>query len=363
MKSKYIAILSSGTGGHVYPAYTVSQEFIKKGYKILWIGTNNGIENRIVNNKSITIKHISARGIRGKAFTSVIKSIFMFFKSIFQSFIIYNKYKPVLTFGFGGFVSVSGVLVSFLYRIPVIIHEQNSVPGTANKINYFFSKKIFETYPNSFNKNIDKIIHTGNPVRKAFSSLTTPEEKFKTDKSYLNILIIGGSQGSDFFNECLPFVFSHFDNKNISITHLSGLNKSDNVLEKYKKYDLDVKVLDYSDNIEKLYEWSNLIICRSGSTSISEIAKIGRAAILVPFPFATDEHQLKNATFLANQSACMLVKQQETFTEDLVNIINILLNDQRRMYILSKNIQDIFPNDTINIILKETEKILNNIDD
>tara|TARA_Y100000590_G_scaffold245008_1_gene275385 strand:- start:5047 stop:6129 length:1083 start_codon:yes stop_codon:yes gene_type:complete len=359
MTEKFISILASGTGGHVYPAYTIANELVKKGYKIIWIGTKEGIENSVVKNDSIVIRHIDSAGIRGKSFFKKITGFFLLFKSMFQVYFIIKKYKPVLVIGFGGYVSVSGSIISYFFKIPLIVHEQNSIAGSANKINYFFSKLVFETFPNSFSKVEKKIIHTGNPVREIFSSLEKPEEKYISHNPYLNILIMGGSQGSSFFNECLPFAFSYFDNQNISIKHLSGKDNKDIVKERYKKYNIKAEVIEYANDVDTLYNWSSLIICRAGSTTISEISKIGRAVISVPFPYATDNHQFYNANYLANQSACILIEQTDTFVEDFVNTINILLNNQKRMYTLSKNIQEIFPKDTIKTIIDRSTQIIN----
>ena len=360
MTDKFISILASGTGGHVYPAHTVATEFVKRGYKILWIGTKKGIENKIIKHESIILKHISSTGIRGKPILQKIVGILSLFKSIFEVFLLMREYRPKLTIGFGGYVSVPGSIISYFFRIPVVIHEQNSIAGTANKINYFFAKKTFETFPNSFSKFSEKIVHSGNPIREVFLNLEKPEEKYKSHNSYLNILALGGSQGSAFFNECLPFAFSHFHNKNISITHLSGVSNAKLVEDRYKKYKINATVSEFTEDIDVLYDWANLIICRSGATTLSEISKIGRAIILVPFPHATDNHQFYNASYLANQSACILIEQSDAFVESFVNTINIVLNDQKRMYTLSKNIQKVFPKDTISIIVDQSIELIKN---
>ena len=353
---KVIVITASGTGGHVYPAYTMALEYIQKGYNIIWIGTKNGLENRVINHESINIVHISSQGIRGKSFLKKILALLYFIKSIFQSFIILRKYKPGLVLGFGGYVSVGASLSSYFLSIPVVTHEQNAIAGTANKINYYLSNKVYETFPLSFNKTNNKIIHTGNPVRSCFDNITKPEEKYSDINASINILILGGSQGSSFFNTTMPFAISHFYSDNISIKHISGFYNDKNVKEKYTKYNINASVLPYSDNINDLFDWSCLVICRAGSTKISELAKIGRASLLIPFPHATDDHQLLNANHLAINSATILLEEKEDFIENFVSIVNILLNDQKRMYMLSKNIQNIFPENANKFILEDSLK-------
>ena len=355
---KIIAILASGTGGHVYPAYTIAQEYIALGYKVLWIGTKHGLENKVIDNTSITIEHISSQGIRGKSLLKKIISLFNFMRSIYESIILIRKYQPSLTLGFGGYVSVAPSIASFILSIPVILHEQNATAGTANKVNYYLAKRVYETFPLSFKKNSNKIMHTGNLIRTSFNQVTKPKEKYIDNKTCINILVMGGSQGASFLNNTMPFAFSHFHLNNISIKHISGPSHSKSVIDKYKKYSINAEVLTYSNSIEELYDWSDLVICRAGSTSISELAKVGRAVLLVPFPHATDNHQFINASYLAKNSAAILLEEKVEFIENFITSVNILLNDQKRMYTLSKNIQEIFPSDSINIITNDTLKLI-----
>ena len=356
--TKTIAILASGTGGHIYPALCIAQEYINQGYKILWIGTEKGLEDKIINNPSIIIEKISSQGMRGKSLSKKLISFLKIFISIIQSIKIFRKYKPSLVFGFGGYVSVSSSLSAYLLSIPVIMHEQNAIAGTANKINYYFSKRVYETFPLSFNISNSKIIHTGNPVRPSFNQLTPPEDKYTENKSSINILVMGGSQGSRFLNNTMPFALSHFYNNNLCIKHITGSNDHNAIKDKYTEYKLESEVIVYSNKIDKLYEWADLVVCRAGSTSISELAVIGRASILVPFPHATDNHQLLNANYLAKNSATILIEESDDFVEKFVSIINILLNNPKKIYSLSKNIQNIFPKNTINKIIEDSLKVI-----
>ena len=355
---KIIAIIASGTGGHIYPALSVAKEYINLGYKILWIGTPNGLEDKIINDPEIIMEKIHSQGIRGKSFSKKIFSLLYVFKSVIQAFKIFKKYKPSMIFGFGGYVSVSSSFVGFIMSIPVILHEQNAVAGTSNKINYFFAKRVYETFPLSFDKNSSKIIHTGNPVRDSLKNLTKPENKYSSTMSLINILVMGGSQGSRYLNTTMPFAFSHFHNRNISIKHITGANDHKIVSNKYQEYDLNAEVITYSDNISLLYDWADLVVCRAGSTSISELAIIGRASLLVPFPYATDNHQVRNAQYLAKNTATILLEESDDFVENYVSIINILLNDSKKIYSLAKNIQNVFPKDTMNNIINDSIRFI-----
>ncbi len=177
--------MQSGTGGHIYPAYTMAQEYINLGYKVLWVGTKNGLENKVIDNSSITLEHISSQGIRGKSLLTKILGLFYFMKSIYESYNLIKKYKPSLSFGFGGYVSVAPSIASYLLSVPLMVHEQNAIVGTANRINYYFAKRIYETFPLSFKKNNTKIMHTGNPVRPSFDKISNPEDKY-SDSEYID---------------------------------------------------------------------------------------------------------------------------------------------------------------------------------
>ncbi len=355
---EYIAIFSSGTGGHVYPALALSSNYIKKNYKILWIGTRQGIESKVISDESIELVFINSQGIRGKSFLKKIFGIFKVFISIYESISILKKYKPKLVFGFGGYVSFAGIFSSFILRIPRVIHEQNAIAGTANRINYYLASQVFETFPSCFRKYSSKILHTGNIVREKMNAVSGPDKIYKTNELQLRILVIGGSQGSSFLNNSLPFIASHFVKNSLSIKHISGKSNQRLLIEKYKKYDIDVEVIEYSDNIEELYEWCNLVVCRSGSTTLSELGKIGRASILVPFPYATDNHQLLNANYLAQNSAAIVIEQNDSSIENFVITLNLLLLNNDRLFSLASNIKNIFPNNTIDIITKNTLKLI-----
>ena len=355
---KYAVIFSSGTGGHVYPALRLAEDLIKEKYKIIWVGTVNGLENTVVKNDSISIKHISATGFRGKKLLTKFMSIFLLFKSIYESYKILKNIKPDIVIGFGGYVSISGALVSFLLRIPFVIHEQNAIAGSANHLSFYFANRVYETFPGSFAKFNNKIIHTGNLVRNKFLNCKNPEEIYSENIFHLKILVLGGSQGSSFINKTLPFAISHFPKDIVEVKHISGVGKSENIQEKYDSYGISAKVIEYSDDINKLFDWSSLIVCRAGSTTISELASIGRACILIPFPNATDNHQLKNAEYLSDNSAAITLQQTDDFIENFVTTTNFLILKHERLYSLAQNIKKIFPKNASFMIIEDIKKII-----
>ncbi len=346
---KNILIVASGTGGHVIPAKNIASLLIDAHYVVTWIGTKHGIENKIVADKRITFKYLNSSGIRGKSFFHKIKGSINLFRSIIQSLIHIKRVKPIFMMGFGGYITVPVSIAAFIMRVPIYAHESNSIPGTANKINNLISKRTFQTFPGTFSKN-KKIVHSGNPIQESFSNITRPEIKYKHRKEILNILIFGGSQGARFFNQTIPKCISNFDNK-FRIKHISGNKDHISVQKIYANLQISSEVLEFSHEMELLYDWSDIIISRAGSMTLSEICKAGRAAILVPFLYATDRHQYFNAKFLEASMAAIIIEENDSFSLELNKSLAKLYNDQELLLKLSKNGKNLFPQDSSAIIL------------
>ncbi len=355
---KTIAIFSSGTGGHVYPANTLAQDYLAKKFHVIWIGTKDGIENKIVNQKEIDLFHVKSKGFRGKQIIEKIQSLLYLLVSFVQVFSLMRKNKPCLVIGFGGYISLPGIITAFLLRIPRVIHEQNAIAGTANRICYYFANKVFETFPGSFKKFNTKIIHSGSLVRNELSNCSKPEDIYNSNSFFLKILVLGGSQGSVYFNSILPFALSHFSRDRFEVKHICGVGKLADTEKKYHDYGIKSSVIEYSNQMSDLFDWSTLVICRSGSTTLSELSIIGRACILIPYPYATDNHQYKNAEYLSNNSAAITLNQDDNFIENFVTTINLLLNNESRLHALAQNIMTVLPYNGKDIIIKSNSQYL-----
>tara|TARA_B100001248_G_scaffold49278_1_gene31643 strand:- start:14323 stop:15420 length:1098 start_codon:yes stop_codon:yes gene_type:complete len=356
-----IFIVASGTGGHVIPAKNIACLLLDSNYLVTWIGTRHGIENKIVNDKRIDFKYLNSSGIRGKSLFNMIKGFLNLFRSLVQSIIHIKKGKPIFIIGFGGYISVPVSIAAFIMRVPVYVHESNSIAGTANRINNLLSKTTFQTFPETFSSS-KKNIHSGNPIKDSFSNITQPDVKYMHGKETLNVLIFGGSQGSSFFNQTIPSCISKFGDK-FKIKHISGNRDRLLVEETYSKNLISSDVMEFSHEMDLLYDWSDIVISRAGSMTLSEICKAGRAAILVPFLYATDKHQYFNAKFLEDNMAAFIVEENDSFAEELDKILSQLYNNQELLLKLSKNGKNLFPEDSSAIILKnipELNEKLNN---
>ena len=352
---KNIFIVATGTGGHVIPAKNIASLLINSNYTVTWIGTKHGIENQIVNDKRICFEYLDSSGIRGKSIFHMIKGTINLFRSILQSLVHIKKGKPIFMIGFGGYITVPVTIAAFIMRVPVYAHESNSIPGTANKINNLMSKTTFQTFPETFS-DCQKIIHSGNPIQESFSNITPPEVKYENRKKTLNILIFGGSQGARFFNQTIPNCISKFGNK-FKIIHISGKNNRISVERIYNSHNVASEVLEFSYEMDLLYDWSDVVISRAGSMTLSEICKAGRAAILVPFLYATDKHQYYNAKFLEDSMAAIIVEENDSFSKVLSKCLIKLYSDQEILLKLSKNGKNLFPEDSSAIILNNIPEL------
>ena len=308
-------ISAAGTGGHVFPALEFGKECIKNDHEVVWIGTKNGIENRVVP-KDIKLLTIPMRGFRGKNFFSKIVSLFGLIVSIFKSIYYIQKNKIDYIVCFGGYISLPVGLSAWICRIPLFLHEQNAVMGTSNKVLKKFSKLIFLGFSTN-EPATKKMILVGNPIKKLdkSSSLNPKQEP-------LRIYITGGSQGSEFINQNIPIALNALEMP-LEVRHQSGSGKSSGVKELYSN-DISVEVKEFYDLPQDSIVWSDFIISRAGALSLSEAMSLKRGSVMIPLPSAIDNHQLLNAINIEDLGMGLVHEESESIeslSKKLKNII------------------------------------------
>lgn len=313
---KRIVIMAGGTGGHVFPALAVAQWFLDKGWDVSWLGTHKGLESKVVPQNGIEIDWLSVSGVRGKGLISKVSSVFKLIKACGQAFIILRRRKPDVVLGMGGFVAGPGGLMAKVLGIPLIIHEQNRIPGTTNRLLAKFANQVLEAFPNSFKKEV-KAKCTGNPLRKEFYSQS--KEKEAIEERNVRILIIGGSQGAQALNEAIPDALSTL--QGIDVWHQTGAVMEQQVAKRYRDLGMKSKATAFIDDMVSAYRWADIIICRAGAMTISEVAAMGLPAILIPLPNAIDDHQMANARYLSESGAGLILPQKELNTKNLTDLI------------------------------------------
>jgi UDP-N-acetylglucosamine--N-acetylmuramyl-(pentapeptide) pyrophosphoryl-undecaprenol N-acetylglucosamine transferase len=348
MGNPIVVIMAGGTGGHIFPGLAIAKELIAHGYSVHWLGVEGGIEKNIISQHKIPMTLIKATGIRNK---NIFKKIFAAtnaFTSIFKIIKLFYKIQPVYVMGFGGYVTGSGGLVSRLLNIPLVIHEQNSTVGFTNKILAKFATKIFEGFKGTFPPKFADKLHTyGNPVRDEIYKITG----WKMHKP-CRILILGGSQGASFLNNIAVELITLYDSK-INIWHQTGRNDIKKCITAYSKYgNLQVKVEEFINDIATAYQWADLVICRSGALTISELIAAGRPSILIPYPHAVDNHQYKNGAYLVHNGAAILFQQQQIDASKLIETINQLCAHPEKLEKMAIAAKKLANRNTTSLIVK-----------
>jgi UDP-N-acetylglucosamine--N-acetylmuramyl-(pentapeptide) pyrophosphoryl-undecaprenol N-acetylglucosamine transferase len=330
---KTILVMAGGTGGHIFPALAVAEVLKHKGARIEWLGTRNGLESRLVPDQNYPIHYIDIGGLRGKGIKTLLLLPFRLLKAMIQTFKVYQQTKPDVVLGMGGFVTGPGGIVGWLTGRPLVLHEQNAIAGLTNKILFRFARKVFAAFPGAFAAD-NKLSVVGNPVRKSITEIPAPNERNHQETSHLHLLIIGGSLGATALNEIVPAAISlmlncehHFEK--IVVRHQCGEKHLDATEKNYELLNnkeplIKINIMSFIDNMAENYAWADLIICRSGALTVSEIAAAGVASILVPFPYAVDDHQTANARYLAEADAAILIQQNELNSEKLASILSNL---------------------------------------
>ncbi len=329
---KRVLIMAGGTGGHIFPGLAVAKELQKRDWNVFWLGSHKGMEEEILAKTNISLSLIHVAGLRGNGLLGWLKAPFLISKSVMSTIVIIKKIKPHLVIGFGGFVSGPGGLAAYLLGIKLFIHEQNAIVGMTNRYLSKLANKVFLGFPNAFgDKNVKsdkKISVVGNPIRDEIKSIIRIEKKLTEN---LNLLVIGGSRGARALNLKLPKILNSITAKRLKVIHQSGKGNLESTIKEYQKISCDVEVFEFIENIAESLAWADVVICRSGASSVAEIAAVGLTAIFVPFPFAVDDHQYFNALWLSDNNAGVIIRDNDLGSMESKKIISDLLSSKNEI--------------------------------
>ena len=318
-----VLIMAGGTGGHVFPALAVADELRLRGVPVVWLGTKAGIESRLVPQAGYPIEWMSVTGLRGKNSITLLFAPVRLILACWQAFIVLLKRKPCAVLGMGGFASGPGGLMAWIMRKPLLVHEQNAIPGMTNKILARLATVVLQAFPGVFKK----ASTTGNPVRQSICDISEPEqrvaERSSEDDEGLRLLIVGGSLGAVRLNEIIPQALAEIEtDQRPHVVHQTGLKNIDSAKANYADADVKANIVAFIDDMPGAYEWADLVICRAGAMTVFELAAAGSASILVPYPHAVDDHQTHNAYYLEAAGAAIIKQQHELTVKWLVDVIN-----------------------------------------
>ena len=332
---KPVMILAGGTGGHVFPALAIANELQGRGVPIVWVGTENGIEAKLVPAAGFPLLTVHIQGIRRKGLLQYLSAPVIITRALSESIRIVVKQKPCVLLGMGGFVAGPCALVGVLLRKPLIIHEQNSVLGLTNRILAPICKKMFTGFP--IVENNKKVEFCGNPVREDLRNIEEPDTRLAARTGPKRILIIGGSQGAAALNQIVPPGIEKLSASiPVDIWHQTGKGRMHEVTTAYKKFNSNARVSEFVEDMAEAYQWADLIICRSGAITLAEIAAVGLAAVLVPYPYAVDDHQTSNASRFVAAGAAYLIPESDLNADKLSELLAQLVSDTKQLVSMAR---------------------------
>lgn len=346
--------MAGGTGGHVFPALAVAEELRQRGVVVRWLGTRKGIEAELVPANNIAIDYIKVEGLRGTGIRRLLKAPFLLLLALVQSLGVISRFKPDVVLGLGGFASGPGGVAAWMVRKPLVIQEQNARAGTTNKLLAKIARRILVAFPGA----LPGGEHTGNPVRREIVNLPAPELRLTEERSKPRLLILGGSLGARAINDLVPRVLARFpENARPQVIHQCGARHLETTRDAYRQAGVDADVLPFIRDMARAYGWADFVVCRAGALTIAELAAAGVGSLLVPYPYAIDDHQTSNAQWLAASGAATVIQQSELTEEVLFNYLEERLFKREKLLAMANAARSMAKNDAAEVIADVCEEV------
>lgn len=348
--NKKVLIMAGGTGGHIFPALGIAHHLQTLGVSVEWLGTKKGMESELIPQTGIPIHYISISGLRGKSSLSKVLAPFSIVIAIFQAIGKILKSKPSCVLGMGGFVTGPGGVAAWILRKPLLLHEQNAIAGFSNQLLYPMATTVMEGFAGAFIRkqeitkssllkrlcNGDKAIHVGNPLRQEILDCPPPQQRYaeSDNQSGIKLLVLGGSRGALAINQLIPELLKDFSAAGkIDLWHQCGKQNIQSCKAYYKELGIEEspnrRIVPFIDDMAEAYCWADVVICRAGASTVSEIAAIGIPAVFIPFPFAVDDHQTENAIIMQKIGAAWVLQQNELSTAALESVLIQFIEDKK----------------------------------
>jgi len=323
--ARTILVMAGGTGGHVMPAMAVADYMRGSGWLVVWLGSKQGMEATLVPKHGYQMEWIRFSGLRGKGFIRLALLPLNLLIAFWQSARVIFRVRPDVVLGMGGYVSFPGGMMASLLNRPLVVHEQNSIAGLANRVLAGVADYVLSGFPGVLKKSR----WVGNPVRESIAQLPPPPLRFASHGDRLQLLVLGGSLGAQALNQVVPSALGLVpESQRPRVTHQSGAKHLESVRHGYQQAGVSVHAVPFIEDMAASYAAADLVICRAGALTVSELAAAGVASILVPFPHAVDDHQTYNARFLADAGAAVLVQQTELSSRRLADLLLALTRER-----------------------------------
>ena len=346
--SRSIMIMAGGTGGHIFPALAVADVLRGEGWKVIWLGAPNSMEAELVPKHGYEMAEVRFSGLRGKGLLRKLLLPLNLAIALWQSAVAMFVHRPDVVLGMGGYITFPGGMMAALLRRPLVIHEQNSVAGLSNKVLARIATRVLSGFPDV----LPGALWCGNPVRDSIAQIAEPNARFAGREGRLNVLVVGGSLGAKAINEALPAALALMpEASRPQVLHQTGRQHHAAVAELYRAAGVQADIRPFIDDMAASYAAADLVICRSGALTVAELAAAGVASLLIPFPFAVDDHQTHNARFLSERGAAVLLPQTELNAQRLAEFFKEF-SGREKLQVMAVQARNLAKTDAAQIVAK-----------
>jgi len=336
-----VLIMAGGTGGHIFPGLAVADRLRHRGINVRWLGARGGMECQRVPAAGYPIDVVDITGLRGKGAVRWLLMPWKLLRAVFQAFRLLGMQRPSCAISFGGYAAGPGGLAARLRGIPLLVHEQNRIPGMTNRVLAKLSDKVLQAFPGTWAGQFDAET-CGNPVRKSVVDLETPGLRMDGREGPVRVLITGGSQGARALNLTVPSALANLSGQQeVHVRHQSGKGQATNTREAYLAAGVKAEVTEFIDDMAAAYGWADIVVCRAGALTVSELAAAGVAAVLIPFPYAVDDHQTRNAEFLVEVGAAVLMPESAMDEKTLAEALEPLVSDRKTLLAMAQKAREV----------------------
>jgi UDP-N-acetylglucosamine--N-acetylmuramyl-(pentapeptide) pyrophosphoryl-undecaprenol N-acetylglucosamine transferase len=320
-----VMVMAGGTGGHIFPGLAVADELRARGVPVVWLGGSQGLETTLVPKAGLPLEQVRMAGVRGKGIPTLLAAPWRLARAVRQALDIMKRHRPRAAIAFGGYASAPGGVAARLSGVPLLVHEQNRVPGLTNRLLARIARRVLCGFPGTFAHDAGAV---GNPVRAAIAALPPPSQRFAGRGGALRVLVLGGSQGARALNRALPAALSRLPAGAFEVRHQAGRGGLDDARAAYAQHGVAAQVDPFIDDMAAAYGWADVVVCRAGALTLAELCAAGVGAVLVPFPHAVDDHQTRNAEYLVERGAAILRPEGAQLAETLSTALADLAADR-----------------------------------
>lgn len=331
-----VMIMAGGTGGHIFPGLAVAKVLRERGIPVTWLGADGAMETRLVPQHDIHVDTLAISGLRGKGKLALLGAPIRVMRAIRSAGYVLRDRSPRAVVAFGGFASGPGGIAARLHGLPLLVHEQNRAPGMTNRVLSHVARRVLSGFPGSFAGGKEEVV--GNPVRAEIAALPAPEQRLDGRSGPMRVLVLGGSQGARALNNAMPKALAALGNSvAIEVWHQCGEKLHEEALQAYRAAGVEGRVDMFIKDMAAAYSWADLVVCRSGASTLAELCAVGIGSVLVPFAAAVDDHQTRNAEYLVERGAAELLKQDDALATNLEGVLRTLTNNPGQRMQMAKS--------------------------